>query len=141
MVRLFSSGDTETSSQTATILVIDDDPAIVAMLREDLSSEGYQVLCGYDGQMAIRLARQKQPDLIIMDVAMPMTSGVKAFEILRDHAGTAAIPVIFITGELSKDVYPVIASAPRVAHVKKPMELENLNSLVREFLERYPTTR
>ncbi len=121
-----------------TILIVDDDASIVNMLREDLSEEGYQVSCGYDGQMAIQLARQIHPDLIIMDVFMPMTNGLKAFAYLRESPETAKIPVIFVSGELSSDVYPVIAEEPRVAHLKKPMDLEHLNSMVRHFLEQYP---
>jgi CheY-like chemotaxis protein len=120
------------------ILVVDDDPAIVHLLKDYLSSEGYEVVCGYDGQMAIQLARQRRPNLIIMDVNMPMTNGLKAFEYIRQSPATAAIPVIFVSGELSKDVYPVIASFSRVAHLKKPMDLENLNSMVRQFLQLYP---
>jgi hypothetical protein len=46
--------------------------------------------------------------------------------------------VIFVTGELSKNVYPQIVGASRVAHVKKPFDLENLNSLVTQFLSQYP---
>jgi CheY-like chemotaxis protein len=55
----------------ATILVIDDDPTIVHMLREDLEAEGYRTLEGFDGQTAIQLAKGARPQLIIMDVNMP----------------------------------------------------------------------
>jgi DNA-binding response OmpR family regulator len=49
-----------------TILVIDDDPSIVHLLKEDLELEGYTVLEGYDGQMALQLARSSRPNLIIL---------------------------------------------------------------------------
>ena len=52
------------------ILVVDDDPSIVHLLKEFFLSQGYEVICGFDGQMAIQLAHQKLPDLIIMDVNM-----------------------------------------------------------------------
>ena|SRR5436190_13018794 len=123
---------------TRSILVVDDDPSIVNLLREDLTEEGYNVLCGYDGQMAIQMARRQRPDLIIMDVAMPMTNGLKAFEYLRTCDDTRQIPVIFVSGEMSKDIFPIIQTAPRVAHLKKPMDLEHLNSMVRQFLKQYP---
>jgi len=120
------------------VVVADDDPAIVHLLQEDLLEVGCRVFGAYDGQMAVRLVRERHPHLIILDVNMPMTSGLKAFEYLRASEETAKIPVIFITGELSKDIYPVIAAASRVAHVKKPLDLENFNSLVQQFLSDYP---
>jgi CheY-like chemotaxis protein len=121
------------------ILVADDDPAMVRLLQENLAEFGYTVRTAYDGQAVIRSALQYRPDLIIMDVNMPMTSGLKALEYLRARPDTSRIPVIFITGELSKDIYPVIAATSRVAHMKKPLDLENLNSLIHLFLERYTT--
>jgi len=129
------------SDQQALILVVDDDPAVVNLLREDLQMEGYKVICGYDGQMALQLARREQPDLILLDVTMPMINGIKAFEYLRQSQETRQIPVIFVSGELSRDVYPVIETAPRAAHIKKPIDFESLNSLVRHFLNQYPVSR
>ena len=122
------------------IIVADDDPSIVHLIKEDLGMMGYKVICAYDGQMAVRLAHQYHPDLIVLDVNMPMTSGFKAFEFLRSAPDTAKIPVIFITGEMSKDIFPTIADAPRVAYVKKPFDLDSFNSLISEFLLAYPNT-
>ncbi len=121
------------------ILVVDDDASLVHLLKEDLELEGYHVSAAYDGQMGLRCALNEPFNLIILDVNMPMTNGFKVFEYLRANPGTARIPVIFVTGEISNDVYPVIERSPRAAHMKKPVDLEGLNSLVRHYLERYPT--
>jgi CheY-like chemotaxis protein len=125
---------------TATILIIDDDPSIVNLLKEDLETEGYRVIQGYDGQMALQLARSSRPNLIVMDVNMPMLNGLKALEYLRNLNETRAIPIIFLTGEASQSVFPSVQAASRVAHLKKPIDLEHLNSMIRQFLEKYPTT-
>ena len=121
-----------------TILVVDDDPSIVHLLKEDLEMEGYRVVEGYDGQMAVKLARTTKPNLIIMDVNMPLIGGIKAMEHLRGLPETQRIPILFLTGEASDRVAPHLDSEPCVAHVKKPIELEDLNSLVRQLLEKYP---
>jgi len=121
-----------------TILVIDDDPAIVHLLKENLEIEGYNVLEGFDGQMALHLARERRPNLIIMDVNMPVTNGLKALEFLRGAQETSAIPILFLSGESSANVFPALENAPRVAHLKKPIDLEHLNSMVRDFLQKYP---
>jgi CheY-like chemotaxis protein len=122
------------------ILVADDDPSMVHLLEEDLTLEGHKVVRAYDGHMALRLAQQQAFDLIILDVNMPIANGLKVFQFLRASAKTKKIPVIFVTGELTKNVYPVIAQDQRVAHLKKPLDLESFNSLVKLFLDRYPVT-
>ena len=122
----------------ATILVIDDDEQVVNFLKENFELEGYRVIIGFDGGMAIDLAQERQPDLIIMDVNMPMTSGFDALTHLRQTPATRLIPVIFITGLESKTLYPVIDKHQRVAYMKKPIDLEHLNSLVQQFLADYP---
>ncbi len=122
-----------------TVLVVDDDPDIVRVVKDDLEAEGYGVLTGLDGQMAIRLAQGRHPDLIILDVDMPLTNGLQTFTILRHNPATQTIPVIFLTGVLSERVLPILQSAQRVAHLKKPLDLEHLNEMVRLFLQKYPT--
>jgi len=121
-----------------TILVVDDDPSIVHLLKEDLELEGYRVLEGYDGQMALQLAKTSNPALIILDVNMPLIGGLKTLEYLRELPATKDIPVMFLTGEASASVSPHLDAAARVTHVKKPIDLEDLNSLVRHLLEKYP---
>jgi CheY-like chemotaxis protein len=121
-----------------TVLVIDDDPAIVHLLKEDLSAEGYNVLEGYDGQMALQLARQSKPDLIVMDVNMPLINGVKALEYLRGLEDTCLIPILFLTGEATGNLPQELLDAPRAAHLKKPIDLEHLNSMIRQFIAKYP---
>ncbi len=121
-----------------TILVVDDDPSIVHLLKENLGQEGYQVLEGYDGQAALQLAKSSKPNLIIMDVNMPLINGLKALEFLRALPETKNIPILFLSGETSSLVMPALEKAPRVAHVKKPIDLDDLNSLVRQLIEKYP---
>jgi len=70
---------------------------------------------------------------------MPLINGLKAFEFLRGQADTKDIPILFLTGETSAKLEPTLTTAPRVSHVKKPIDLEDLNSIVRQLLEQYPT--
>ena len=121
------------------ILVIDDDHYLVELLKSNFEGLGFAVLSGYDGQMAIYLAKTEKPHLIVMDVNMPMTSGLKALEFLRKVPETAKIPVIFLTGANSNTVYPAIeASSPgSPMYIKKPLDLEHLNSMVTQFLQQY----
>src|SRR5688572_3713094 len=111
---------------SAMILVVDDDPSLVNLLTANLEEQGYTIISGYDGQMAIVQAKTQQPDLIIMDVNMPMTNGLRAMAAIRQNPGTQAIPIILLTGETSDRVFPKVEDASRVMHVKKPVDLDEL---------------
>jgi len=118
--------------------VIDDDAAIVNLLKENLEIEGYRVLQGYDGQAALEMARKNRPDLIIMDLNMPGVNGFQALEALRKQQETQKIPILFLTGEASESPAAALIGVERVSHLKKPIELDTLNSVIRAFLSRYP---
>ena len=117
-----------------TVLVVDDDIGLVRLLKECLEAQGYEVLTGFDGQMAIQTARSKKPDLIVMDVNMPLTNGLKALKYLRGMSETQGIPVIILSGAPSNTVYPTLESSSRVCFLKKPVDLEHLESMVRQLL-------
>src|SRR5690349_7198711 len=104
------------------ILVIDDDPSLVHLMTENLQEQGYEVVSGYDGQMAVALSQTEQPKLIVMDVNMPMTDGLKAAEEIRQNSETREIPIILLTGESSPDkLSPLVCENSRILHLKKPV--------------------
>jgi len=121
-----------------TLLVVDDDPSLVNLMTSNFEELGYRVISGYDGQAAIALARTHKPQMIILDVNMPMTNGLKAMEALRENLTTKDIPIILLTGETSERVFPQVQGAERVTHLKKPIDLEELNSLVQDILQQSP---
>jgi CheY-like chemotaxis protein len=121
----------------ATILIIDDDPEIVRLLKIGMDAEGYNTVTGHDGEVPLDLALTRKPDLIIMDMQMPIKSGLMATEALRRKPETKNIPVIFISGKYTKLIYPAISEPERVAFVSKPLHLEEMCTLVRQFLVHY----
>ena len=116
------------------ILVIDDDKNLVELMQQFLEGEGYTVFTALDGIHARPLAEEREPALIIMDVDMPFTNGIKALEQLRAGEKTSHIPVIMLTGVVSGSIYPIIEQMPRVSHMKKPVSLEDLLSMVRTYV-------
>ncbi|HVO32868.1 MAG TPA: response regulator [Elusimicrobiota bacterium] len=121
----------------ANILVVDDDKHFAELVAAGLEAQGHSVVVGFDGQMAIRLAKSVRPDLIVIDVNMPLTTGTGALEFIRKIPATRQIPVIFLTGAPTPSFYPTVEAHSRVAYLKKPFDLESLNSMVRQFLEQY----
>jgi DNA-binding response OmpR family regulator len=120
------------------IVIADDDPRLADMIGTALDGEGYKVVIGYDGQMAMQLLIQHVPDLAILDVNMPMYSGIKILESIRSNPKLSQIPVIFLSGASSDFVYKAVDAHQRVAFQKKPLDLIELISLVRHTLEKYP---
>jgi CheY-like chemotaxis protein len=83
-----------------TILVIDDDPAMLDFLRQRLSPEGFTVTTAESGQDGINQAVIRQPDLILLDLRMPVRDGVTVCRAVRANPKTQHIPIIVVTGVL-----------------------------------------
>ena len=82
---------------TKKILVVDDDPSMVRLISQVLSSKGYEVLESNNGQDALRLLYSQKPDLVLLDVVMPVMDGWQTCSRIRDISPT--IPIILLTGQ------------------------------------------
>jgi DNA-binding response OmpR family regulator len=116
------------------ILVVDDDVLNVKLLTFLLEEAGYEVIKAYNGQDALRAAIQHIPDLILLDVSMPMTSG---FDICRQIRGTIDVPVIFLSAhsELEDRVTGLQIGAED--YIVKPFEPAELLARIEVVLRRY----
>ena len=99
-----------------TILVVDDDPDMRALLRHKLARAGYDVILAEDGESAERAVRSRGADLILVDINMPGVSGDELVASLREDAQLRPIPVVYLTGVApDKDLavktvgYPILA--------------------------------
>lgn len=114
-----------------TILVVDDDKAIVNVLAAYLEQDGYRVLRAGDGETALHVLRREHPDLVILDLMMPNRNGWQTIEVVRADKSLAAMPIIVLTArvedtdkivglELGADDYMTKPFNPRevVARVK-----------------------
>jgi CheY-like chemotaxis protein len=82
-----------------TVLIVDDDPAAVEMMAAFLPSPAYAVVRSYDGSHAIDLAQRLRPDLILLDLSMPVLSGFDVIEALQRNAATERIPILVVTAK------------------------------------------
>ncbi|NJK33552.1 MAG: response regulator [Oscillatoriales cyanobacterium SM2_2_1] len=90
-------GKTSASGGEKRILVVDDDPSIRELLRQELQGAGYRVFSSVNGVDAIHRAKEVRPDLILMDVMMPQMNGFDAAAVLRHDPETAHIPIIILS--------------------------------------------
>jgi CheY-like chemotaxis protein len=109
------------------ILIADDEPHVRTLLRQELESAGYAILEAPDGHEALRLARDKRPDLIILDVLMPGLDGFDVTRILKNDADTAGIPIMILSIIEDKDKgYRLGVDS----YLTKPVEAEQLLATV-----------
>ncbi len=85
------------SNKTRKVLIADDEPDILEILKYNLSSEGYEVITARDGDEALEKARRHRPDLVVLDVMMPKKTGVEVCQLLRAQAGFKETLIIFLT--------------------------------------------
>jgi DNA-binding response OmpR family regulator len=88
---------TDTDAQLGRILVVDDEPADLDLLRHALEQDGYKILVATSGERALQIVGRTRPDLILLDVTMPGLDGFDTCERLKTSADTREIPVVFLT--------------------------------------------
>lgn len=93
----------DAATVTATVLVVDDDPSIQKMLRLNLELEGYAVDSAFDGAQALERLACARPDLVVLDVMMPLLDGLEVLRRIRENPATADLPVILLTARSSED--------------------------------------
>lgn len=118
---------------TTSILVVDDEPRYVRLMEANLLPEGYQVLKAYEGQKAVEIVAEKQPDLVLLDVMMPGLDGFQACERIREFS---QVPIIMVTakGEEQDRVKGLDRGADD--YVVKPFSATELLARVRAVLRR-----
>ena len=118
----------------AVVLIIDDSPTEVHIMRTALQRHGFDTLAAGDGNQGIELAREHRPDLILMDVVMPGVNGFQATRRLARDPATADIPVVMITtkGEATDRIWGMRQGA--VDYLVKPVGEDALIAKAREWL-------
>ncbi len=102
------------------VLIAEDDPSSRGMLAEILHIHGMVTIEAGDGEEAVMLAFDRHPDLILLDLVMPVMDGMTAARIISTDRETAGTPIIAVSGMLSEDLRRQAIDAGCVAYVQKP---------------------
>jgi CheY-like chemotaxis protein len=123
------------------ILIIDDEPDLLMYLKTFLEDQGYKVFCATDVQSALRMVPREKPDLVCLDIMMPIQSGISFYEHLRRDGLSHEIPVIIISGLSEESLRQSIQESEAEGIIRKPyrflnkpVDLELLLSAIREAL-------
>ena len=124
------------SASTPLVLVADDDPDILDLVRYRLERSGYQVATATDGAEAVRLAGELSPALAVLDVMMPSLDGLEATRRLRGDPATARIPVILLTAKAQDADVQEGFLAGADDYIRKPFSPRELSARVQAVLGR-----
>jgi DNA-binding response OmpR family regulator len=116
------------------ILIVDDDEAILELMRIRLS-EAYEAICTRDPEQALGLALEHKPDAILLDLMMPKFSGFELCQSLRSLSYTSTIPIIVVTGELDAKYKEHCANLGAVGYFEKPLDFDQLKRTLTAQIE------
>jgi DNA-binding response OmpR family regulator len=115
------------------ILVVDDDEAILQTLRYNLLKEGYEVVTATDGREAVRLARQEHPDLVVLDIMLPVLDGFEVCRLLRKEM---SVPILMLSARESEIDKVVGLEIGADDYITKPFSLREFLARVKSALRR-----
>ena len=118
------------------ILVVDDDRSITNLLQTELEQAGYAVSVAHDGNAAIAKNQTEQPDLIIMDVMMPVMDGLEATKAIRmlEREDAKKIPIIAMTANAFEEDRKACLDAGMDEHIGKPIDIPLLKRTITKLL-------
>ncbi len=116
------------------ILIVEDEPKNLVLLRDLLQASGYKTIEATDGEKGVELAKAKKPGLILMDIMMPKMDGYAACHVIKTDKATKAIPVVMLTSldqELNKELGKDVGAAE---YMTKPVNRQELLNVISRFL-------
>ena len=122
------------------ILIVEDNPISLTLLKQLLKAHGYEVLGTREGLQALDLARAEQPDLILMDIRLPDISGFEVTRLLKQDQRTKTTPIIAVTALASPEYEKKGLESGCDAYIPKPITLGNFLRTIESFLKIRPVT-
>lgn len=119
---------------TPKVLIIDDERSLVEILTHNLEREGYEVLSAHDGQDGLRQAQLRLPDVIVLDLMLPVISGLEVCRELRNNPTTREIPIIMLTAKSEESDQLVGFAMGADDYVTKPFSTKVLVQRVKKEL-------
>lgn len=123
------------------VLIVDDDFRNIFALEGALKSKGMEVMSAYNGKEALEMMEQGQPDLVLMDIMMPIMDGYKTMENIRSQPQWKELPIIALTAKAMKDDRQRCLQAGASDYLSKPLQMEQLFSMLLVWLSPVPSMK
>ena len=117
-----------------TVLVVDDDDDVRSLMRKALEMNGYRVVEAKDGDEAVGVAQQENPQLILMDIGLPRRSGISAAYRIHNTPELRAVPIVAVTAYASPELRLDALEAGCSDHLIKPINIDQLKDILNRFL-------
>ena len=124
----------EAPQMAKTVLIVEDNELNMKLFHDLLDAHGYQTLQTRNGMDALKIARARRPDLILMDIQLPEVSGLEVTRWLKDDEELRDIPVIAVTAFAMKGDEEIIRQGGCEAYISKPISVTSFLDTVRRFL-------
>ena len=124
------SGMDERSDARPTVLVVEDFEDNRFMIRRLLEMSGYRVVEAVNGQQAVETAGRERPDIILMDLSLPMLDGLAATRRIREQGGHSRVPIVAVSAHDSADFHAEALAAGCDEYVTKPIDFDHLVQLL-----------
>ena len=118
-----------------TILIVEDADLNRKLVMTILRPHGYHLLSALDGEQAIEIATRERPDLILMDMQLPVISGYDAAQTLKSQPETADIPIVAITAHVMENEREKAKAAHCDGYITKPIDTRAFPGQVRQYLD------
>ncbi len=116
------------------ILIVDDEPNVIRLLSARLSIHNYDIVTASDGISAIEKIHREKPDLVLLDIRMPVGDGTMVFEHVKTVEETRSIPIIFMTANPSEDLRETVIGMGAKDFIAKPFNADELLVKVKKAL-------
>ena len=118
------------------ILIVEDDPRNLKLIRDLLQIKGYTTLEATDGKQGVDMARAKMPDLILMDIQMPVMDGFEATSILKADPVTKSITIVALTAFAMQGDREKCMKSGFDDYITKPLDTRAFMTKIKEYLEK-----
>ena len=118
----------------STILIVEDNEKNMKLVRDILRHKGHATLEAVTGEECVRLARERRPDLVLMDIQLPDIDGIAALRRIRADPSLDAIPVLAVSASVMPDEQQKIVASGFDAFITKPINLKQFLDTVQRFL-------
>ena len=119
-----------------TVLVAEDNPVNCELLRELLETRGYSVIEAPDGQEALRMIEQSHPDIVLLDIGMPVLDGFAVIRKIRENPSLARLPVLAITAYAMRGDRESVMNAGFDGYFSKPINSSDVSNEIERLLQR-----
>src|SRR5687768_2183242 len=124
----------ERDAENLTVLIVEDVDDSRYFMRLELEQLGYLVIEAEDGAKAVEIALREHPDIILMDLTLPVMDGLTATAMIRNHEQMSEVTIIAVSGHQEQDLRVEAKASGFDAYVTKPIDIPWLNELIKGLL-------